>query len=32
MKSISFGDEKGRNSLQNDTLPNIVTLLFNLLF
>ena len=32
MQLISFGDERGRNSLQNDTLPNIVTLLFNLLF
>ena len=32
MKLISFGDERGRNSLQNDTLPNIVTLLFDLLF
>ena len=26
MKIISFGNERGRNSLQNDTLPNIVTL------
>ena len=32
MQLISFGDERERNSLQNDTLPNIVTLLFNLLF
>ena len=32
MKLISFGYERGRNSLQNDALPNIVTLLFNLLF
>ena len=32
MQLISFVDERGRNSLQNDTLPNIVTLLFNLLF
>ena len=32
MKLISFGDERGRNSPHNDTLPNIVTLLFNLLF
>ena len=32
MQLISYGDERERNSLQNDILPNIVTLLFNLLF
>ena len=32
MRLISFGYERGRHSLQNDTLPNIVTLLFNSLF
>ena len=29
MKFISLGYERGRNSLQNDTLQKIVTLLFN---
>ena len=32
MKLISFGYGRGRVSLRNDTLPNIVTLLSNLLF
>ena len=32
MQLISFSNKRGRNSQQNDTLSNIVTLLFNLSF